>query len=340
MNKMGPACVGSGNRHREDGQVSRTAWAWTRLLGGFAILAVIAWRLGTGPFLDGLRAIDVTAVVAAVLITAATTVCCAWRWRVVARGLGVGLPLGTAVAAYYRSQFLNTALPGGVLGDVHRGVDHGRSAGDVGRGLRAVAWERIAGQVVQLGVAVVVLAVLPSPVRSALPTVLAVSVAAALLVALGLWRSPRHGVTRWARAWRAAATDVREGVLARTAWPTITVSSVLVVVGHVAVFVIAARAAGVTAPVDRLLPLALLALLAAAVPANIGGWGPREGVAAWAFAAAGLGAERGVATATAFGVLVLISSLPGVVVLLAGATRRSTPPAEAPPRELIGASHG
>jgi hypothetical protein len=47
-------------------------------------------------------------------------------------------PLGTAIAAYYRSQFLSGALPGGVLGDVHRGVRHGRDAGDLGRGLPAV----------------------------------------------------------------------------------------------------------------------------------------------------------------------------------------------------------
>ena len=61
------------------------------------------------------------------------------------------MPLRTAVPAYYRSQFLNTTLPGGILGDVHRGVVHGRDVGDVGRGLRAVAWERTAGQVVQAG---------------------------------------------------------------------------------------------------------------------------------------------------------------------------------------------
>ena len=60
------------------------------------------------------------------------------------------LPLPAAVAAYYRSQFLNTTLPGGVLGDVHRGVRHGRDAGDAGAALRAVAWERAAGQVVQV----------------------------------------------------------------------------------------------------------------------------------------------------------------------------------------------
>src|SRR5690348_8240638 len=90
------------------------------VLGGAALLVVLVWRLGTGPFLDGFRRVDAASLAAAVLIAVVTTVCCAWRWSLVARGLGVRVPLRTAVAAYYRSQFLNTTLPGGVLGDVHR----------------------------------------------------------------------------------------------------------------------------------------------------------------------------------------------------------------------------
>ena len=49
---------------------------------------------------------------------------------------------------------------------------------------------------------------------------------------------------------------------------------------------------------------------------NIGGWGPREGVTAWAFAAAGLGAAAGATTAVAYGIMVLAASLPGGLVLL------------------------
>ena len=86
-------------------------------------------------------------------------------------------------------------------------------------------------------------------------------------------------------------------------------------------FVIAARTAGATAPPDELLPLALLVLLGAALP-NIGGWGPREGVTAWAFAAAGLGASLGVATAVVYGVMVFVASLPGAAVLLVTWVRR------------------
>ena len=72
-----------------------------------------------------------------------------------------------------------------------------------------------------------------------------------------------------------------------------------------------------TAPPSRMLPLALLVLLAAALP-NVGGWGPREGVTAWAFAAAGLGASLGVATAVVYGVMVFVASLPGAAVLAGG----------------------
>jgi glycosyltransferase 2 family protein len=300
----------------------RAAWWWARLAATAAVLAVLVWRVGTGPFLDGLRTVDGEALAAAAGIAVLTTVCCAWRWRIVARGLGVDLPLGAAVAAYYRSIFLNVALPGGVVGDVHRGISHGRDTSDVGRGLRAVAWERSAGQVVQVVLTVAVLLVAPSPVRPAMPLVALALVAVAAGVALAARARPAVGGSRWARLRGAAARDVRHGLLARRAWPAIALASALVVAGHVATFLVAARTAGVTAPTSEMLPLALLVLLAAALP-NVGGWGPREGMTAWAFAAAGLGASHGVATAVAYGVMVFVASLPGAAVLVAAWVRRT-----------------
>jgi uncharacterized membrane protein YbhN (UPF0104 family) len=155
-----------------------------RLTAAPALLAVVIWRLGTGPFLDGVRALDVRALLAAAAIFFLTTVCCAWRWKVVARGLGMHLSLPAAVASYYRCLFLNVTLPGGVAGDVHRGVSHGRDVQNVGHGLRAVVWERSAGQVVQVVLTVCVLFVLPSPVRSSMPLVAVALVAAVVCVVL------------------------------------------------------------------------------------------------------------------------------------------------------------
>ena len=297
--------------------VRGTVW---RLAAAAGTLAVLVWSLGTSPFLDGLRSVDGGALAAASALAVLTTVCCAWRWRIVARGLGIDLPLGTAVAAYYRSLFLNVTLPGGVVGDVHRGISHGRDTSDVGRALRAVAWERSAGQVVQIVLTVAVLLVVASPVRATMPLVALALLAAAAAFALAARVRPAAG--RWARLRSAVAGDLRDGLLARRAWPAIAFASALVVAGHAATFLIAARAAGATAPPSRLLPLALLVLLAAALP-NVGGWGPREGVTAWAFGAAGLGASLGVAAAVAYGVMVFVATLPGAAVLVAGWVRRS-----------------
>ncbi len=315
---------------------SRSIWPWVRAVAGAGILALVLWRLGTGPVRDGLRHIGAGALAAALCLGAVTTVCAAWRWRLVAGGLGVPVPLGAAVAHCYRAVFLNSTLPGGVLGDVHRAVRHGRESGDTGRAVRAVVWERAAGQAVQVGIAVVLLAVFPSPVRPYLPVVGGLAVAAGLgvvLVARAPWRPgrpepgygepgrsepdrPKPGRSWSARVLGTAGADLRAGLLARRAWPGVVLASAVAVTGHLAMFLVAARTAGATAPLLHLVPLLLLALLAMAVPANVAGFGPREGVAAWAFGAAGLTGAQGVATAVTYGVLALVASLPGAVVLV------------------------
>jgi uncharacterized membrane protein YbhN (UPF0104 family) len=307
--------------------MSRAAWTCVRLAGAAVTLGFLVWRLGRAPFLDGVRTVDGAALAAAAGLALLTTVCCAWRWRIVARGLGLDLPLPGAVASYYRSQFLNLALPGGVVGDVHRGVSHGRDASDVGRALRAVAWERSAGQVVQVVLTVAVLLVLPSPVRSSMPLVALALVLVAAGAVLIVRMRPARGSSRWARIRRAVAADIRDGLLAGRAWIGIALASGLALGGNAITFMIAARTAGTTAPVSRLLPLALLVMLAMVLP-SVAGWGPREGATAWVFAAAGLGADAGVATAVVYGVMLFVASLPGAVFLVLGWLRRSRAPAQ------------
>lgn len=309
-------------------------------VAGIAILGVLFWRLGTGVFLDGLRRIDGMSLLLALGIGLVTTVCSAWRWAIVARGLRIRLPFGPAVADYYRALFLNAALPGGVLGDVHRAVRHGQSEGDVRRGVKAVVLERAAGQIALFAVGAVVLLTMPSPVLSEarhIAPLAALAVLGALAVVLAL-RMNRTAPSRRGRRLRAALAEARHGLLSRENGPAVVVSSVVVLAGYVAMFVLAARVAGTAASVAVLLPLAVLALLAMGLPLNVGGWGPREGVTAWAFGAAGLGAGRGLAVAVVYGVLSLVASLPGVIVLVArwyagvraGATAQAPAPAPAP----------
>ena len=302
--------------------MTRSVWAWVRMLGGAGIIALLLWRLGTGAFLDGLRIINAPALLLAFVIGVTTTLFSAWRWCLVARGLGLRLSLRTAVADYYKALFLNAALPGGVLGDVDRAVRHGRDEGDVGRSVRAVVLERTAGQIVLVSVGLIVLLTVPSPVLSELrrhgPVAGIVALVAAVVgvVAVLLWARLRRGSSKVSAAARAGAAEIRTGLLGKRNLPGIVLASTVVLLGHLATFVVAARAAGSAAPLLRLAPLMLLALLAMSLPVNVGGWGPREGVTAWAFGAAGLSAGQGLTIAVAYGLLAFVAALPGAVVLI------------------------
>ena len=308
----------------------RTRWTqgWLRRarpVAAVAVLVAVVARIGPQPFVDGLREVDPTTLLGALLIAAVTTAACAWRWRRVAATLDVDVALAPAIAAYYRSQFLNSVLPGGVAGDVHRGIDHGRRTGSTGLSLRAVGWERAAGQGVQLAATALLLALLPSPLRR-LGLVLVPLVLLAVVVVVALPRV-RTGASRPGRWLAVASDDVRRGLRSPRDAAIVVALSLVVVAGHATTFLLAAHAAGATAPVGALVPVALLVLLAMSVPLHVAGWGLREGAAAWVFATAGLGAELGVRTAVVYGVVALVATLPGLVVLVVAAARDSLRPA-------------
>jgi len=238
---------------------------WLRVAGGLLVLGFLARQLGGGPFVDGLRATTAWAVLVALVVTAGATWCVAARWSLLSTRFGRPVPVRTAYAAYYRSQLINATLPGGVAGDVHRGVRHG---------WRGVLWDRVLGQAVQ------------------------VALVGALLLPGG-WR--------W-----VGLTGVALAVLAGG---RLLVLSALSTAGHLLVFLVAAESVGVSLSGGTLVSVGALVLLGAAIPLNVAGWGPREGVAAWAFTAFGSTATVGVTVSVTFGVLAMIATLPGLVVL-------------------------
>lgn len=296
-------------------RMRETARRWgaaLKLAAGVALVVLLVSRLGAEAVVDSLQAIDAGAVLAALVIGLVTTGASAWRWCLVARRLGMRMSLPAATADCYQAVFLNSVLPAGILGDVHRAVDHGRRAGDVGRGVRAVVLERLVGQVVLMAVAVGVLIFRPALLDVVAPgggRWIAVGALVALVAAGWLLRVRL----------RPIITDARAALR-----PAVVGLSLLALAGYLATFVIAARAAGSTAPVAELLPLLVLALLAMSLPLNVGGWGPREAATAVGFGLVGFGAAQGLATAVVYGVLCLVACLPGGVILLVRGMRRRT----------------
>lgn len=250
----------------------------------------------------------------------------AWRWRLTAHQLGVPLRLRHAVAEYYLATFLNQMLPGGVMGDAGRAWRHARST-DAAAGQRAGAWhavlvERASGQLALLIVALLALAW--SPALQAVPAHMLglgnaahggsaaalawLLLAGVVLVGLALWRRPAVLV----HLGRAA----RRALLARAVFARQLIASLLIVASYLAVYLCCMRMVGITTPFGEVLPLVPWVLLAMAIPLSIAGWGIREGAAALVWSLAGLNAAEGVAISVSYGLVVLLSSLPGALLLL------------------------
>ncbi|MFC7342924.1 lysylphosphatidylglycerol synthase transmembrane domain-containing protein [Saccharopolyspora griseoalba] len=283
--------------------------AWVGGALAAAVLVLLAERLGTRAVLSGLRSLDPGAIIAALALGAVAALATATRWRLVARALGAPVPMPAALADVYRAQLVNSVLPAGLVGDAHRAIAHGLPGSGGRAGFRAVVVERVGGQ------AVVVLAALLLIAGSAGAVGIGFALVVAALAAGALSRG-RAGAGRRARPGaRGWCADARTALLSRACGPGVVLLSLLALTCHLGMFVLAARVAGAEAPLGQLLPLLTAGLLAMSIPLNIGGWGPREGVTAAAFGAAGLDPAAGFAAAVLFGVLGLVSCLPGALAL-------------------------
>ncbi len=296
-----------------------------RLVAGGTVLIAVVAQVGTGPFLHGVLSIDVRAIAAALVLCAAATVAAAWRWRIIAGGLGADLSWPDAVGMYYQSQFLNSVLPGGVVGDVRRALTQGRNAGSVARAARAVVIERTMGQLVQIALALVVLAFFGAEFEGYLLSALGIGLMLLVVAALAATATS----IRVRSAVKRELDELSAGMGSLGSFVQVVVASIVVVVCHVVTFGIATEAVGAHVPPLRLAAIALVVLLASSIPLNIGGWGLREGIAAWTFAVAGFGASAGVAASTLFGILAIIAVAPGLILTVASAVRlRRTPTPE------------
>lgn len=255
----------------------------------------------------------------------------AWRWRYTAARLGIDLPLGDAFAEYYFGILINQLVPGGVTGDVSRAWRHTRSDVPVGPAVRAVILERASGQIVMTLAALLSVLVLPWASGTFR---LAAAVATGVVLGIVAWRlvrrphvDPRAGSdSRLESFW----ADTHRALLERDAFAVQLVSAIAVVASYILVFVIAARAVGVQTPTAVVLPLVAPVLMTMLVPVTVAGWGIREAAAAWLWGLAGLTPEDGATISVTYGLIVLVSSVPGLIVLmrilLGDRGRRARPP--------------
>jgi uncharacterized membrane protein YbhN (UPF0104 family) len=277
-------------------------------------MAGLALWLDPAQIAAEIGALDSGWLLFALLISLAQTALSAWRWRFTAARLGLTLAPGRALADYYLGGFVNQVLPGGVVGDAWRAQRHAQRCGQTGVAWRAVILERASGQLVVVVLTALGVSLYPPWREGFAPTLLAIALGTLLLSLFGalLWRRLR-GQARWLAE---IGPDLHRALLAPGAWPMQLASSILIVLSYLLVFAAGARGIGVDLPVPQLMMMALPVLLAMLIPVSVAGWGLREGAAGAVWLISGLPPEQGVAVAITYGLLVLLASLPGALVLV------------------------
>jgi uncharacterized membrane protein YbhN (UPF0104 family) len=302
-------------------------WALAaRLLVSIALLWLVSRYVDVGGVLQRLSELRLGWVAVGLAISLLQVGVLAWRWRFTAARLGIDLPLHDALGEYYLGILLNQLLPGGVAGDVSRAWRHARTDAPTGAAVRAVILERASAQVVMTLVAVASVLLLPwasGAVR------LAVAVATAVLAALVADTMRRRPISSDSRTGRFRA-DARQALFAPDAFAVQLITAVLVVVSYLVVFVVAARAVGIETPLIDVLPLIAPVLMTMLIPVTVAGWGIREAAAAALWGLVGLTPEDGAAISVAYGLLVLVSSAPGLLTfaraLIGDRGRKGRPP--------------
>lgn len=282
-------------------------------------LLVLLWRVADGQSAVGhLVNAELPWLLAALMALTGQLVLSALRWRLTAAQLGLVLTRQQAVREYYLSQVVNQILPGGVLGDVGRAVRARAQAGLAISG-QAVLFERLVGQVaLVLLFAAAVLGTWAVPGGFELPvslqTPVFVALAAVILIGLGIAVARPSLTGKSGTTLATFMVNFRLAVWAREVRRRQVLLSIGTVVLNIAAFACCTAAVGVMlAPATAmvLVPLILFTML---IPITVSGWGLREGATAVLLPLAGATAAEGFAASVAFGLVVLLSALPGVVV--------------------------
>lgn len=290
-------------------------------------MAALVWWLGPLELVDQLQSFDLTWLWLALVIGIAQVMLSAYRWHFTARSLDIPLSFLAAWREYYLASLINQVLPGGVVGDAYRAKRHADESARRSQAWLAVVIERFSGQLMLFVLTLGVLVFSTTWHQALSDAWVDVSTSKALMGVMGLtallivtaWlihqsmRRPKRNPNRPAHWISIALQGIRHAF-----WPTSRLivqlaSSAMILVSYIAMFVVAARALDVDLSTTMLIILAPPLLLAMVIPVTVSGWGLREAAAAGAWATLGLNPAQGVAVSVAYGLLIFLIALPGVL---------------------------
>lgn len=259
----------------------------------------------------------ITALIVFWIAQMASSLRCAY----IARHLGGQLSLTTALYAHFVGLWFNQVLPSGLGGDIVKIAIMRKPLG-LGLAVRSGILDRASGLVflmAAVGLTLPLYKVLLNLTQWASLFILVVGFFSVLIAAIYFAHKITSKLQLPLRIMAVFQTlkDMWQFHSGRALWQQIWTSAIVHANG-IASYMLLSIALGFSASVLQYVLLVPLVFLIALMPISLAGWGVREAGAVWLFGLAGIPKEQAMTISIAYGIMLIISSIPGLFLFLFG----------------------
>ena len=264
--------------------------------------------------------LDFFSVLLAFCLVSLSTLLAATRWHMVTLNTEERVPnLPFFIRSYYRGTFINQGLPTTLGGDTVRVVDLAIALGSKREAFGTVLLDRVIGlsSLLMINVLMIPLTftLLPKPLALAIA---GISIGGLLTFAVVLalpWHRISHHHTLLNFAAELSAFGRRVVSRPRNFF-LLSLLSITVHASAILALFVLAQQFGVAIELWKHFVIQPSVFIAALLPISLAGWGVREGTMAAIFNTLGVPAAAIVATSLTYGVITLLTTLPGLFFLL------------------------
>ena len=304
-----------------------------RAILSFALVAALAYHIGSGEIIGDIRSISWEAFAASTLLLTTSVFIVTLRWTAILSVLGYRLAWTNLVGSVFIGFLFNQLLPTIVGGDVFRALRAKQLGTPLETAVHSVLLDRATGVLVSLIFAAILLPFVEfRDGRTNLEWFLVGVAALAVLGVLVLWALTRQ--FEFSRPTLAGLHKrlirLHQSIWAFTKLPVKSaVVFVLATLNQflpVTVTAIFASDLAIQVGIKDIALIVFIASIATMIPISIAGWGVREGVLVFLFGLKGVSPQSAFTVSILFGAAQALSSAPGVLLLLKGGNLKPAEP--------------
>lgn len=304
------------------------AWLITalKIAVSVGLLVVLFAHVDVADMIGALRVDLIPALVFGSLLLMVQSLAIGYRWHALLNELGHETTLGWAMGRSFIGTFFNQCLPSSIGGDGYRVIMARRHGLDWQDALSSVLVERYTGIVclfiiASLGLIPLALALTEATLIWLFVIVIIGGLLGALMVAglaeVAALRKLPSLIRRLLNAWIVGRVlgDMRRIIRSRRLLIILGLSGLASNAATAIVVWLFGLSLGVELGIGPYLSIMSLAVLATVIPLSLAGWGIREGVIVLLLGAVGVAQAEALVMSLAFGLALLLSSIPGGILL-------------------------